>query len=65
MNGLPKVAWYCTTHRLHTVALLGFFAALGYSFGMFLPANATNPAPTSGLLLGLGLLIGWSQSASP
>lgn len=65
MNGLRMLDRPGTARPLPAVLLVGFGAALGYGFGLLLSESAGNAVPGLWLLLGLSLLIGWSQAASP
>lgn len=65
MNGLRMLGRPGTTRLLPSVLLVGFGTILGYGFGRLLSESAGNAVPSLWLLLGLSLLIGWSQAASP
>ncbi len=53
------------SHHLRALTIVGVFIVLGYSLGLLIPLGIVDLMPSRGLLLGLSLLIGWSQAASP
>jgi hypothetical protein len=65
MQDLRKLTYVGRIGLLPAVALVGLFFALGYGFAFLSPLSAADPTSKLWLLLGLGLLIGWSNGASP
>jgi hypothetical protein len=65
MQVLRKLTCPGGTDRLPCVLLVSLFTALGYVLALLFPLSAADPTPKLWLLLGLGLIIGWSNGASP